>query len=401
MVGAAAATLMALLCLASFAPTARAATGSISGTVSDASTAEPIEGVEVCASPESEEGPSPCSFTETDGTYSIGGLDPGSYKVWFWAGQQYVFEYFDGKHEWFEADSVEVLGGTDTPEIDAELEPTAAIEGTVTAADDGLGVEEVEVCAYPLDPIEESFFECSETAPDGTYLIAGLSPGSYQVEFWTGWTSRPFAYQFWNDESRYTEADAIVLAESERREEIDAELKPGTGISGTVTDLATGQPVEGVRVCSIDATLDKLTICIRTNEAGKYRIRSLPAGTYKVAFSPELWEFFPGEAFPGEEDDGYPTQFWSNQTTIAAANVLALPVGAQAAGIDGHFGTGPALATPVVTPPAKAPIRQKRRCRRGYKKKLVHGKRRCVKVHRHRRHRHKKHAHAQARFLVR
>jgi carboxypeptidase family protein len=396
----AAATLVALLCLASFAPAAaRAATGSISGTVTDAASAEPLEGVEVCASPESEEGPSPCSFTETDGTYSIGGLDPGGYKVWFWAGQRYVFEYFDGKHEWFEADSVAVLGGADTPEIDADLEPTAAIEGTVTAADGGLPVEEVEVCAYPVDPSEESFFECSETAADGTYAIAGLNPGSYQVEFWTGWTSSPFAYEFWNDESRYAEADVVALAASERREGIDAELEPGAGISGSVTDLATGLPIEDVRVCSIDATIDKLTICIRTNEAGKYRIRSLPAGPYKVVFSPELWEFFPGEAFPGEDDDGYPTQFWSNQTTIGAANVLSLPIGGQATGIDAHFGIAP--APPALTPPVKAPVHKKRRCRRGYKKKLIHGKRRCVKVHRHRRHRHKKHTQAQARYFVR
>lgn len=391
---------MALLWLASLAPaTAGAVTGSISGTVTDASTAEPVEGVEVCASPESEEGPTPCSFTETDGTYAIGGLDPGSYKVWFWAGQRYVFEYFAGKREWFEADPVAVLGGAKTPEIDADLEPTATIEGTVTAAEGGLGVEEVEVCAYPVDPGEESFVECRETAADGTYAIAGLSPGSYQIEFWTGWTSLPFAYEFWNDESRYTEADVIALAESERREGIDAELEPGAGISGAVTDLATGMPIEEVRVCSIDATLERLTICTRTNEAGRFRIRSLPAGSYKVVFSPELWEFFPGEAFPGEEDDGYPTQFWNGQTTIGAATVLALPVGGQASGIDAHFGAVPALAPPALAPPAKTPIRKKRRCRRGYKKKLVHGRRRCVKVHRLRHHRHRKHA--EASYLVR
>lgn len=391
------------LSLLAFTPAAAdAATGSIAGTVTDEPSGEPIEGAEVCAEAydeEIEEGAAACGYSETDGTYFIGGLEPGEYKVWFWGSNRYRFEYFDGEHSWADADSVTVPSGGQAAGIDASMEPTAGIEGTVTAADDGLGVEEVEVCAYPVDPAEESFGECSETAADGTYAIAGLNPGSYQVEFWTGWTSRPLSYEFWNSRSRYTEADVIVLGASERRDEIDAELEPGTGISGTVTDLTTGLPVEGVRVCSIDAAINKLTICIRTNEAGKYRIRSLPAGNYKVVFSPEMWEFFPGEAFPGEEDDGYPTQFWSNQTTIGAANVLALPIGGQATGIDAHFGAVLALPPPVVTPPAKTPIRKKRRCRRGYKKKLVHGKRRCVKVHKHRRHRHKKHA--QARYLVR
>jgi hypothetical protein len=399
----AALALAALLGLAAIAPAAAgAATGSISGAVTDASTAEPVEGVEACAFPEDEEGPYQCSFTETDGTYVIGGLDPKIYKVWFWAGQRYEFEYYDAEHEWFEADPVAVLSGTGTPGIDAELLPTAAIEGTVTAADDGLGVEEVEVCAIPVDSSEEAFIECDETAADGTYAIAGLTPGSYQVEFWTGWTSRPLAYEFWNDKSRYAEADPIALAASERRNGIDAELQPGAGFSGVVTELATGLPLEEVRVCSIDAGLDKLTICTWTKENGKYRIRSLPASSYKVVFSPEFWEFFPGEAFPGENDDGYPTQFWSNQTTIAAANVLALPTGGSAAGIDARFGSAPAVTPSALTPPVKTPVRKKRRCRRGYKKKVVHGKRRCVKVRKHRRHRYKKHRQpTQSRFLVR
>jgi hypothetical protein len=377
---------------------ANAATGSISGTVTDASTAEPMEGVEVCAEP-ADEGSGACGLSETDGTYFIGGLSPGGYKVSFWAGRRYEFEYYDGVREWSKATLVEVVSGANTPGIDADLELTATIEGTVLATEDGLGVAEVEVCAYPANPGEETFFSCDETTVDGSYAIAGLEAGSYKVEFWTGWTSRRLAYQFWDHKSRYPEADVITLAANEQREGIGADLAPGALITGSVHNLATGKPVEEVRVCSIDATIDKLATCTWTNEDGSYGMRRLPAGSYKVVFSPERWEFFPGEGFPGEEDDGFPTQFWNSQSTIAAANVITLGTGGSADGINASYGKPPFVA-PIAVPAAKRPVQGK--CRRGYKKKLVHGKRRCVKVHKHRRHRHKKHGQpAAARFFAR
>lgn len=391
-VGPGAAALLALVILLCLVPAAaQAATGSIAGTVTDASTSEPIEGAEVCAEPagEEEEWLYACALTETDGTYFIGGLVPGQYKVGFWAGSQYEFQYYDGAGTWSQADPVEVLSGAKTTGIDAELQQTAGIEGTVVATEDGLGVEEVEVCAYPVSAAEENFYECGYTDSEGNYAVNGLAPGSYKVEFWAGFTGRRLAYQFWDHRSRYAEADVVALAEGERRKEIDADLEPGAAITGNVTDLATGLPLE-VRVCSIDATDDKLTICTWTDEEGDYGIHSLPAGSYKVAFSPELWEFFPGESFPWEEDDGFPTRFWDDQTTIAAANVISLATGGAADGIDTRLGNPKASPPAVVAPLAKAPVK-KRKCRRGYKKKLVRGKRRCVKVRRHHRHRHRKH----------
>ena len=388
-------TLTALLCLAILAPTpANAATGSIAGTVTDASTAEPIEGVEVCAEPvgEEEEGSNACGLTETDGTYFIGGLAPGQYTVWFWAGSEFEFQYYDGAGTWSEADPVEVLSGANTAGIDAGLQKAAGIEGTVLATEDGLGVEEVEVCAYPVAEAEENFFECGYTDSDGSYAINGLGPGNYKVEFWAGFTGRRLAYQFWDHQNRFAEADVVELAEGERRTGIDASLEPGARITGNVADVTTG-PLEEVRVCSIDALDDALTICVWTNEDGNYGIRSLPAGTYKVVFSPELSEFFPGSFFPGEEDDGLPTQFWDHQATIGAANVVTLGAGGAAEGVDARFGSPRVVPPTTVTPPVTAPVK-KRKCRRGYRKKLVKGKRRCVKVHKHRRHRQRKHVHS-------
>jgi Carboxypeptidase regulatory-like domain len=369
------------------APAANAATGSIAGTVTDAATAEPIEGVKACAE-STDESSFACGLTETDGTYFIGGLEPGEYKVWFSSEGRHVFEYYDGAASWSDADPVAVLSGTKTVEIDADLQPTAAIEGTVLATADGLGVEEVEVCAYPLSAAEENFLECAETDSGGAYAINGLAPGSYRIEFWTGWTGRNLAYQFYDRRSRFAEADVVSLAEGERKSGVDADLAPGASISGNVSALATGLPLEEIRVCSIEAANGSLATCTWTNEQGNYTLRLLPGGSYKVVFSPELWEFFPGQAFPGEDDDGYPTQFWNNQPVLAAASVLSLGTGGGVGGISARLGA-PAAAPPSVAPIVKPPARKRKKCRHGFKRKKVKGKVRCVRIHkRHRQRRH-------------
>jgi len=364
----------ALLCLAAVAPAAALA-GSISGTVTDAGTAEPIEGVEVCAWMEEEaeeEWDFGCGYTAVDGTYAIPNLDPGNYFVEFWAGEQgYRTEYFEGI----------AVGSGDTV-LDAELALRASISGTVLATKDGLPVEEVEVCAIDVEWNE--YANCAWTGSDGTYSLP-LYEGEFKVEFWPGPSGRNLALQFYDHQDRWDDAGVLSLNEGESVSGIDAaDLAPGATLSGHVSD-ASGKPLEEIRVCSVYAPTGQLWICGWTGESGDYSIRFHSAGDYKAVFSPELREFFP-EAEP--EDDGYPTEFWDNQTTLAAANLIPLSPGQTAGGINAQLGTLP--APPVITPPAANPPvvhHRKRKCRRGFRKKRVKGKVRCVKVHKHRKHR--------------
>jgi hypothetical protein len=128
-----------------------------------------------------------------------------------------------------------------------------------------------------------------------------------------------------------------------------------------------------------------LWICTWTGLNGHYELPFHAQGQYKVAFSLNLEEWF-GE--PVFEDDGFATQFWNNQTTLAAANVIPLSTGQSAPGIDARLGN--AVTPPVITPVTpKPPVHHKRKhCRRGYVKKKIKGKARCVRRHKHRHHRH-------------
>jgi Carboxypeptidase regulatory-like domain len=380
-------SLLGSLCVfAVLAPTALAA-GSIEGTVIDAVGKEPIEGVEVCAWPvsieEEEVAAGGCDFTAADGTYAIASQPAGEYEVEFWA-EGYEGLIYPG---------LVTVGTGSTTGIDAELEQAPGIEGTVTRSSDGEPVEDVEVCAWTA--ISEEFGGCGWTGADGIYLISGLEQGEYEVGFFTGETGQNLAVEIYDDKGRWTEANFVTVA-SGVTPGIDAALESGATISGTVS-APNGALLEGIPVCSIALPGDVLWTCAETDFGGNYSLPTLPQGDYKVVFSIDFEEWFEEEFF--EEADGYLTEYWDDQSTLAAANVISLTVGESTGDINAILETAPSVIPPGTTPPGTTPpsvsppvanpptaAPRKRKCRRGFRKKKVRGKVRCVKVRKHRRH---------------
>ncbi len=380
--------LTAALCVAALVPALASAapTGSIEGTVTGSDTHEGVEGVEVCIYGFETEGEeeffSDCVFTDSEGTYAIEEVPAGEYEVEFWAeGTGYLSEYYP--------DFVVVGGGAVTG-IDAELSRASVIEGTVLRSSDEEPVEEVEVCAWGIE--EEEFGGCTETGFNGTYELE-VPPGEWGVEFWPVFTGQNLTYQYFDHRDRWGEADGVLVEEGETVEEIDADLDPGATISGHVTSAAGGAGLEEILVCAIDATTNELALCTWTFE-GEYELPFLPAGQYKVAFSLDRNEWFGVEFF--EDADGFPTQYWNNQTTLGVANAIPLGVGQAVSGIDARLGTPSSGGgqSAVIVPPATilpSPIHKaKKHCRKGFKRKKVKGKYRCVKRKKHRRHHHRR-----------
>jgi Carboxypeptidase regulatory-like domain len=390
-----------------FAPAAATAafTGSISGTVTDAETAEPVEGLEVCLWPFQGEEELECVVTGSAGEYEFSELEPGEYEVEFWGRSLgYVEQFWNGKAHWWESDPI-VVESEPVTGIDAAMVLGGTIEGTVTEAAGGAPVTEVEVCAW--DFVNERSAGCTETEADGTYALQALPTGEYQIEFWP--YEGNLLTQLYDHKYDWTEADVLSVEAGEVVSGIDAELDAGGTISGTVYSAATGTPLKWIYVCSVEAASGELLNCTETDWGGNYALERHPPGSYKVVFSIDFEEWF--EEDLEEEDDGYATQFWDNQTTLASATPISLGLSQAISGIDAHL----ASSTPVVQPPAGGGTttiiinmppainpppavttetkKPRKHCRRGFVRKKVKGKVRCVKR---RNHRHRRHAHSSA-----
>jgi hypothetical protein len=390
---AAALTLAALLCLAAVTP-ATAAAGSISGIVTDGPPLEGhvdcideegpecgeiligngIEGMEVCAYAFESEEEAWCEKTEGEGRYSIDELPADEYVVAFWGKPLgYVPQYYNGRRSWWEADPVSVATEAVTG-IDAEMVAGGAIEGTVTRAPGGDPVEEAEVCAW--DETAEVFAGCAFPGSDGKYALRGLPAGEYTVEFWP--YESDLLGQFYNGKNKASEADPVSVTPPTTQSGIDAELQLGGTIEGTVRAASSGTPVQWVEVCAWGVLSESLG-CAFSGADGNYAIRGLRTSSYKV----EFWA--------GETGTNLLTQYWDHKANWNEANVLPIVAGEVKAGVNADLLVPPAPPLPpaMVTPPAANPtlVPRKKKCRKGFKRKKVKGRVRCVRVRKHRHHR--------------
>lgn len=370
--------LTGLLVLAALAPAAAFA-GSISGTVTDAASLEPVEGLEVCAYPLAEEEEELevwfCEQTDSVGEYTIEDLEAGEeYGVEFWGRPlNYVPQYFDGQSHWYEWDPVAV-GSEPVSGIDAAMVEGGEIEGTVDRAVGGEPVEAAYVCVWTI--ASEEFGGCAETDSNGEYTIRGVSEDEYEVEFWA--EDQGLLSQYYDHKAHWWEADPVTVSLGAVSTGIDGDLLVAASVEGHVRRASNGAPLGEVLVCAWSAETEEPIECAESRDDGGYSIEGLPSDEYKV----EFWPF----------DESLPVQFWDHKATWGEANLLSLTAGSVATDVDADLGPGPPPAPvvkpPVVIPPPVASKPKPKRCKKGFRKKRVHGKVRCVKKKRAHRHRH-------------
>jgi len=263
--------------------------------------------------------------TDGSGNYTIYGLTPGAYKIYFETNNagNYVREYYNDKTSLAAADSVTVTAGQTTENIDAQLAAGATITGRVTDQG-GNGIQSVRVRVYDANNLQVMN---TPTNSSGDYTLMRILPGNYRVRFDTSAMNANYIGEYYNDKVTLAAADVQALVAGQTLT-ANAVLSPGGIITGRITDTV-GSGVANVRLIVRGAYSNTNYSANRyTDGSGNYTVQGLPAGSYKVWFNTD------------ETQNSYITEWYNDKADFLTAGILNVIPGQTLSGIDAVLASG-------------------------------------------------------------
>jgi Carboxypeptidase regulatory-like domain len=189
----------------------------------------------------------------------------------------------------------------------------------------------------------------------GLYTTAKLPPGRYIAFFFAGCgNSGNWVAQIYKDTDNPLKATLITVKAGKTTGNIDAKLRLGGEISGTVTNAA-GAKLSNICVFALAASnaLQYPLIVPSVSRDGTYHVRGVPAGSYLLNFTP---------CNPGSP---YTSVWWKNSATPDHARVIrvkdrqlishidqVIPFGAKITGVVTDQGGHPLAGICVIAAPA-------------------------------------------------
>jgi hypothetical protein len=277
--------------------------------------------------------------TRSDGTYDLGGLSSGAYRLEFddWSGA-FASQCYDGKPDLDSAADITVVAGATTSGIDVTLSTAGHITGTVTGS--GGGLEGIGVTAYRANTQGAwRFAGDTETDRNGSYDLVVPRSGLYRLQFSDH--SGAYGVQWYADKPTLAAATDVPATVGTTTSGIDAALTGAGHITGTVRSRSHAE-LSGVDVAAYQPDGFGGWIYVNdvvTRDDGTYDIGGLATGDYRLAF----------EDYSG---DGFASQYYDNQPDLGAADDVAVTAGARTAGIDAILaipGSDTTAPTTVVT----------------------------------------------------
>ena len=268
--------------------------GTITGTITNSSTSNPIQGVNVSVSDATGNQVVFSQQTTANGVYTAGGLPTGTYYIRTQSSSTVSPAVIDELHNNIPCvgfctattgTAVQVTAPSATT-IDFALDPGARISGTITNAVDGSPLVNVQGPTGGMNAVlfNASFQRLSsmQTNASGAYSSAGLQPGTYYV---ATENSQGFINEIFDDVpcagqcNSSVGATPITLTAGESRTGVNFGLTSGGRIRGTVT-AADGTPLGNINVQVFDAAGQFLSSG-NTDGQGVYTIAAgLRTGTY-------------------------------------------------------------------------------------------------------------------------
>lgn len=231
-------------------------------------------------------------WTGEDGTFSVGGLTTGDYKVrvldegnrddcdggdQFYDGPDGVLSTVAG-----DAVTVSVTAGDDLDLANPlTYQRAGRIAGTVTLPP---GRTYTDRTVYAIDLATHKLAARARVTSDGTYELRGLAGGTYRVTFNRVSGQAVNAAQFFDGKAEHlghASADEVDVVFGQVTDQVDATLATGGSITGRLVS-STGA---SMRYCYIQAYTEDNALVTRgdfTDGAGYFSIGGLTTGDYKI-----------------------------------------------------------------------------------------------------------------------
>ncbi len=218
-----------------------------------------------------------------DGTYKIGGLAAGKYKIQFEGnGSGALSEWFDNAADAAAATTIVLTTAQQRTGVNATLAEGGTISGKVVA---GAGVNLSSGYTYmTIFGAETGTPDVANpsVAPDGTFTVRGLPAGNYKILFSSSNTGA--VNRWYGGSDTFAAAATIAVAAGQKLTIADTTLVKGAIITGKITAPA-GTDFSSARVFAyLAGSIPNGQFNSLVNSNGEYSITGLPAGDFKVKF---------------------------------------------------------------------------------------------------------------------
>ena len=234
--------------------------------------------------------------TAVTGQFSVTGLAPGSYLVCYQPGNESTAHSSTGYRPGCHRSPSSGIGDTGTPvtvlagQMTSGLLEDPAVGGALSGrVTDSAGTSLPGVLISAFDPSTPEWGPyVALSGQDGTYTVAGLAAGSYQVCFYSQGASdaSPTGYldECYDDQSPQTTVGTpVAVSLGQTSTGVDAALAVAGAITGLITG-PSGAPVPDIDIKVRVSGTSRFAGTGRSDSNGSYAVKGLPTGSYSLCF---------------------------------------------------------------------------------------------------------------------